>query len=144
MNEVRVGVVGYCPPSRFDEVEAARLVVAAYDAVVEYVAQCHPGASITIVSGLTNVGVLKLGYAEAARRGWRTVGITSERALEHPLFEVDEKYIVGKNWGDESETFVASIDALVRIGGGKQSHAEAKIVADSGRPVFAYELPLLS
>ncbi|HVI68952.1 MAG TPA: hypothetical protein VM581_00675 [Magnetospirillaceae bacterium] len=139
MNEVRIGVVGYCPPTRFDEEEAARLIVTAFDVVANY----YAGRSIVIVSGLTNVGVLALAYAEAVKRGWRTVGITSARALEHPLFPVDEKHIVGENWGDESPTFVANIDALVRIGGGKQSHAEARIVASSGRPVFLYELEAL-
>ena len=139
MNPLRVGVCGYCPPTKFDESEALRMVRAAYDSVVKE----YPERTIQIVSGLTNVGVLALAYAEAARRGWHTVGITSSRALEHPLYPCDEQLIVGTEWGAESPTFVATIDLLIRVGGGKQSHSEVKLVRTSGRPVIEYDLPAL-
>lgn len=140
MTELRVGVVGYCPPSKFDADEALRLIREAFDTV----AANHPGRPITIVSGLTDVGVLGIAYREAVERGWRTVGIASERALEHPLFPVDEHIVVGQNWGDESPFFVDSLHMMIRIGGGKQSHAEAAQMTELGRDVLAYELDLLT
>lgn len=137
--ELRVGVVGYCPPTNFDEDEAKRMVRDAFDKVVEFFGDHE----IVVVSGLTNVGVLKIAYEEAVRRGWRTAGIACERAQEHELFPVDEKVIVGENWGDESPTFVDSIQAMVRIGVGKQSLRETQLVKSRGFPTFEYDLPVL-
>ena len=135
--ELRVGVVGYCPPTVFDEDEARRMIRDAYDKIAELFGD----REVVIVSGLTNVGVLKIAYEEATRRGWRTAGIACERAQEHELYPVDEKMIVGKNWGDESPTFVANIQAIVRIGVGKQSLRETELVKSRGFPAFEYDLP---
>jgi len=135
--ELRVGVVGYCPPTVFDEDEARRMIRDAYDKIAELFGD----REVVIVSGLTNVGVLKIAYEEATRRGWRTAGIACERAQEHELYPVDEKMIVGMNWGDESLTFVANIQAIVRIGVGKQSLRETELVKSRGFPAFEYDLP---
>jgi hypothetical protein len=123
----------------FDEDAAKRAIVEAYDAI----ANEYPDRQITIVSGLTNVGILALAYAEAAKRGWRTVGITSKKALTYDCFPVDESQIVGEDWGDESPTFVACIDVIIRIGGGKQSHAEVALIKEAGKPVYEYDIPIL-
>lgn len=140
MNEIKVGVVGYCPPTKFDEVEARHMIVGAFDKI-----QAQFGDRvIAVVSGLTNVGVLAIAYDEAAKRGWRTVGIACERAQEHPHYPVDEKTIIGANWGDESPTFLAELDAIVRIGGGKQSIRETDAIKARGLPTFEYDLPVLS
>ncbi len=141
MAEIRVGVVGYCPPSRFDIEQARAYIEEAFDQV-EARYSC---LDIVIVSGLCDVGVPAIAYAEAKRRGWRTVGFTSEQALTsgYPLFPVDEQIIVGKKWGDESLVFVAYVGMLVRVGGGPQSHDEADRVKRSGRLVWAYNLPRL-
>jgi hypothetical protein len=133
-------VVGYCPPSQFDTEEAVRMMVEGFDAI----AAAHPDCQITIVSGLSNVGVLAIAYNEAVRRGWRTVGIASKRVLEHEIFPVDEQMIVGETWGDESPAFLAYIHALIRIGGGKQSYAEAEEMRRTGREVLEYDLPRLN
>lgn len=134
-----LGVVGYCPPTRFDEGEARRMVVDAYDRV----RKAYPDRAIAVVSGLTNVGVLKIAYEEATKRGWKTVGVACERAMEHPLFPVDARIVVGANWGDESATFVGILDAIVRIGQGKQSLRETEEVKRNGKPAFEYDLPIL-
>jgi hypothetical protein len=137
--ELRVGVVGYCPPTKFDETEARRMLKEAYDSINTD----FPGREIAIVSGLTNVGVLKLAYEEAKTRGWRTAGVACSKAAEFPCFPVDEKVIVGNEWGDESQTFVNSIDVLVRVGGGKQSLREAEIIRQQGKRTYEYELPVI-
>ena len=135
-----LGVVGYCPPTRFDEDEARRMIVDAYDRVRK---SC-PDREIAVVSGLTNVGVLKIAYDEAAKRGWKTVGVACEGAMEHPLFPVTARIVVGANWGDESPTFVGVLDAIVRIGTGKQSVRETEEVKRNGKSAFEYDLPVLS
>jgi hypothetical protein len=139
-NHFRVGVVGYCPPTKFDEVEARRLIIESFDEIIE-----HAGvAPIAIVSGLTNVGVLAIAYEEAVKRGWTTVGVACKRAMEHELFPVDEQLVVGDNWGDESSSFVEILDAMIRIGGGKQSLRETEEVKAQGLPTFEYDLPVLN
>jgi hypothetical protein len=135
----RVGVVGYCPPTKFDENKARRMINEAYDEVVI----CSVPYPVAIVSGLTKVGVLAIAYEEAVKRGWRTVGVACKRAMEHPLFPVDEQLVVGDNWGDESPTFVSILDAMIRIGTGKQSIRETNAVRTQGLPTFEYDLPVL-
>lgn len=115
------------------------MIIDAYDKV----AAQFPNHEIVIVSGLTNVGVLKIAYEEAKIRKWRTVGIACKRAEEHPLFHVDEKIIVGENWGDESPGFIEAIDGIIRIGTGKQSVRETELVKGKGLPSFEYDLPVL-
>jgi hypothetical protein len=141
--KLRLGVAGYCPPSKFDEQKALDYIKEAYDKVEKD----FPNYQITVVSGLTNVGVLKLAYEEAKRRGWKTGAVTSKKALEQyadNLFPIDEEpVIIGKNWGDESPTFVNSIDAMVRIGLGPQSLREAKQIKEAGKPAYEYDLPKL-
>jgi len=136
-NKVWVGVVGYCPPTRFDEAKAAEMIRDAYGKV----AAQWPDGEIAVVSGMTDVGVLKIAYDEAARRGWMTIGVACSRAREHKLFPVDREIWAGSEWGDESPTFVEVIDAIIRIGEGKQSMAETALVKAKGLPAFEYELP---
>jgi len=135
----RVGVVGYCPPTKFDEDEARRLINEAYDEVVVF----SGPAPIAVVSGLTNVGVPAIAYEEAVKRGWRTVGVACKRAMEHSLFPVDEQIVTGDNWGDESSAFVSILDAMIRIGSGKQSLRETDEVRAKHLPTFEYDLPVL-
>ena len=76
------------------------------------------------MSGLTNLGVPRIAYEEAIKLGLRTVGIACKQAEQYECFPCDEVILVGDNWGDESRAFLASIDVLLRVGGGKQSVAE--------------------
>ena len=99
---------------------------------------------LIVVSGLTALGIPKLVYEEAVQRGLRTIGIACQKAHDNPCFDVDEFIIYGNEWGDESEFFLGYIDALVRIGGGKQSHRECDAAKTRGMPVYEYELAALS
>ncbi len=137
--ELRIGVVGYCPPSRFDGDEALRMLREAYDILDEE----YPLAEKTVVSGLTDVGVLALAYREASDRGWRTVGIAPSKSAEYDCFPVDKAVIIGDEWGDESPTFLDAIDVLVRVGGGAQSLREAAEMRARGKRVIEYDLPRL-
>ena len=138
-SRLRVGVVGYCPPTKFDEIEARRMLAESYCRIESD----FPGKDITVVSGLTNLGVLKLAYEEAKSRGWKTAGVACKKAYDfiENWFPVDEKpVIVGDNWGDESRTFVKSIDVLVRIGNGKQSLKEAELAKLQKKRTYEYDL----
>lgn len=139
MKKIKVGFVGYCPPTRFNVDEARRMIIEAFSMILAE----NPDTNITLVSGLCNVGSLAIAYEEAVKLGWRTVGIACEKAKEHPHFPVDEKIIVGAEWGDESTAFVSSLDMIVRVGAGKQGRRETEAVKASGRPAFEYELPVL-
>lgn len=137
MEQLRIGVVGYCPPARFDFNEAKRMLVDGFN----YFERRFPNIEFSVVSGLTDIGIASLAYREAKKRGWKTSGIGCSKAKEYPCFPVDEKpIIIGDNWGDESETFLNSIDALIRIGGGIQSHLETQEAKKKNIQVLEYEL----
>jgi hypothetical protein len=128
----RVGVVGYSS-SDFNEKEAIKLIKDAFDKIPKK-------DNISIVSGLTYVGILGLAYDEAVKRKWKTVGIACSKANEYKCFKVDTKVIIGDNWGDESKTFLDNIDMLIRIGGGEQSKKETKLAKSRGLKVIEYDL----
>lgn len=86
----------------------------------------HTSRVIEVVSGLTNMGIPRIAYEEAAKLGMITVGVAPEGSLEHPHFNVDKVIYVGDDWGDESAAFLDYIDMLIKVGGGKQSEAEFK------------------
>lgn len=138
-NVLKVGVVGYCPPSKFDVEEARQMIVDAYNKLE----QIYGDRSIAVISGLTNVGVLAIAYEEASKRNWVTIGVASEKALKYELYPVTAKVIIGKEWGDESRFFVEMLDVIIRIGGGTQSHREVEEVRKAKKPAFEYDLDKL-
>ena len=129
-----IGVVGYSA-MKFDEDMAILLLAQGLDLLTK------GHEKVEIVSGLTDLGIPSLAYHIAKDRAYRTVGIACKKAFENDLFPVDDQIIVGEEWGDESETFLDYIDALVRIGGGEQSIDETKKAKDKGLPVYEYDLP---
>ena len=114
--EMKIGVIGYSG-QKFDEEQGKKLILKGLSdlGVQDY---------DVIVSGLTNLGIPKLAYEIATEWGMKTVGIACKLVTDYELFPVDEEIIVGDNWGDESETFLNYIDALIKVGGGPQSEAE--------------------
>lgn len=117
--ELRIGVVGYSA-TPFDAKAAHSALVTLLNRVLTQ----HPHAHVTLVSGLTDLGIPALAYREAARRGWRTEGFACAKATEFERYPVDEEHLIGADWGDESHAFLASVDVLVRIGGGPQAQRE--------------------
>lgn len=135
MKNLRIGVTGYLT-QKFDTDKAERSIREAYDALeseFSYVTK-------SIISGLTDLGIPALAYREAKTRGWKTVGIACSKAREHICFPVDEKVIVGDEWGDESSTFLNNIDVLIRIGDGKQALRETDDAKALGKKVLEYDL----
>jgi len=134
----RIGVVGYSG-AKFDLTIAKALLEIALD-LMDLI---HEDNEFAIVSGYTDLGIPALAYRSAGKRGWKTVGIACEKAEEYDVFDVDEKIIEGKEWGDESETFLDNIDVLIRIRCGVQSFDEVKAAKDKGLDVYEYDLPEL-
>lgn len=124
---MKVGVVGYS--GRKFDIEKAKMLI---DQAFDQLSALFP--NMTIVSGLTDLGIPALAYREAVSRGFKTVGIACEKAKNHKCFNCDEVIIEGKEWGDESQKFLESINILIRIGGGKQSLEE---VAKAKKPPFS-------
>ena len=137
MENLRIGVVGYSA-QKFDIATANSLLYSAFD----YISMHYPNRPIEIVSGLTLYGIPKLAYEAAFVLGYSTRGIAPECAVTMPCWDCDEVTIVGKTWGDESETFLNSIDILLRIGGGKQSHEETNIAKSMGIVTMELELDI--
>ena len=137
---LRIGVVGYCPPTKFDESKALIFIKDAFDKLEKL----YNGHEKSVVSGLTNVGIPRLAYEEAKRRNWETVGIACKKTDEYERFPVDLEIVTGENWGDESPRFLRSIDVLVRVGGGKQALDETNEAKKRGKIVLECELEALS
>ena len=133
---LRIGVIGYSA-QKFNEKKARAFLNSA-------LASYYPmGSNVSIVSGLTNIGVPKIAYELAVEHCLRTVGICCELAKYEDCFDCNEIHYVGKNWGDDSIFFLSSIDELIRIGGGDIAMKEVKIAKQMGLPVVEYDLPTL-
>lgn len=159
---VRVGVVGYCPPTKYDAEKALEHLEEAFD-LVESV---FSSEGIVIVSGATNVGVLAQAYRLATERGYETGGVACEKAADFELFPMTERpIIIGKEWGAESPVFIYGIDAvkrvdsarmrkymdhphygldaMIRIGVGPQFMKETDLVKRLGGLTCEFDLPRL-
>jgi len=134
---MKIGVVGYSH-NNIDKEKALKLIKEAFDLVIKENELLNE--EIEIVSGLTALGIPLLAYEEAKRRNWKTTGIACKLAYDYECFDVDKKEIVGDKWGDESKTFINYIDVLIRIGGGKQSKEETKMMKILGKKVYEFEL----
>lgn len=113
----RLGIIGFSGQA-FDE-GAARAILRRE---IGRAALFHQ--DVAVVSGLTALGVPLIAYQVAGELGLLTVGVACEKAKEYECWPCDEVVIVGEDWGDESETFLSSINYLLKVGGGKQSVAE--------------------
>jgi hypothetical protein len=121
---LKLGVVGYSREI-FDPKEAQEAIKKLIPKMIEI----HKPNHVELVSGLTNQGIPKLSYQFAVSKNFKTVGIAPEAAFRVPagIFPVNKRIIVGKEFGDESETFIDYIDVLIRFGGGPQSRKEVEM-----------------
>lgn len=132
---INIGIVGFSDESKYKKSDGEKAVLASFNNIAEL----FPDREIHIVSGLSNVGIPKLAYIEAVKRGWRTVGIAPREVEPCDSFPVDDVIIVGSKFGDESQTFIDYIAILVKIGGGKQSQKELQMAKDRGLLVMDME-----
>lgn len=127
-----VGVVGYSTTA-FDE---SRALTYLQDVLLDEL-QRHPG--LVVVSGGTELGVPKLAYQVADALHVPTVGVICTEGRGYELHAVDLLLVEGRTWGDESWLFLNLLDALYRVGGGQQSHAEVGLARELGLPVTEFE-----
>lgn len=121
---IKYGIVGFSR-NQFDKKEAYQILNTEFQKIKEK----HPDKIIEIVSGYTNSGVPKIAYELSDKFGFVTVGFSAKQALRvrSGVYEVKKVILKGERFGDESEDFVRYIDALIRIGGGKQSRHETEL-----------------
>lgn len=146
IEKVTVLLAGWCPPTIVDEEEAALVV----EYILELIDNLHGNAEITLVSGLTDVGVMSAGYAVAEQLGWQLIGVACEKANKYPLYPVDRELIHGKIWGDESDVFTSfcprKVDHYVQpiyfvnVGGGDQAAREEEVCRARGARIFSFPL----
>ena len=140
--KLRIGVVGFSRP-HFDHSVASTLIAKG----IQHILQEHNVQPIEceLVSGLTNVGIPKLAYEYASSLNMRTVGVSARSALRARcgIYPVDQQVIVGNKYGDESQTFVNSIDVLLRVGGGPQSRHEVELFKERYKGDAPNALPRL-
>jgi hypothetical protein len=134
---IKVGVIGYSA-QKFDIAEAIRLLESSLKPI-----QQKYGKDVELVSGLTDLGIPAVAYNLAKSYGWSTAGVACSKAAMYKCYPVVRKQIVGTDWGDESVAFLAQLDILVRIGGGKQSMAEAQAFKPTGKLLIQHDLPPL-
>lgn len=124
LKTIKYGIVGFSR-NQFNQETATQILKDLFHQIKEK----HKGKEIEIVSGYTNSGVPKIAYELASKLGFVTIGFSAEQALtvKSGVYAVDKVILVGKHFGDESEAFVQYIDALIRVGGGKQSKREVEL-----------------
>ncbi len=121
---IKYGIVGFSR-NQFDKKAAYKILTDVFQKIQEK----HPNKIIEVVSGYTNSGVPKIAYELSEKFGFVTVGFSAKQALrvKSGVYNVKKVILKGEKFGDESEDFVKYIDALIRIGGGKQSRYETKL-----------------
>jgi len=133
---MRIGFVGYIE-KEFDVIRAEVIALRIFN---EIYYNHEDNERIEIVVGATNTGTHKIIYKVARLYKYKTVGVMCNKGYDYELFPVDKLIVVGENWGDESKTFLNSIDILYRIGGGEQSLREVKMAKKLGIKVIEYEI----
>jgi hypothetical protein len=132
---IKVGVIGYSA-QKFDISEATRLLESSLKPIKQ-----KYDKDVELVSGLTYLGIPAVAYRLAESYGWYTAGVACAKATMYDCYPVERQQIVGAEWGDESVAFLSQLDILVRIGGGKQSIAEAQDFKQIGKFLIQHDLP---
>ena len=136
MINIKIGVIGYSM-QEFDKKKAIEYIKRPFD----FIEKQNRDGTKTVIAGLTDLGIPALAYREAVKRKWRVEGIACSKALDYVWFPVSNITMIGRNWGDESETFLKSINILIRVGGGEQSMKEVEMAKKMRRiDILEYDL----
>lgn len=141
MTIIKVGVVSTRSHRCFDREMAKRRIASAFDEAL-----AHFGTRgvnrLTIVMHSTE-GVLATTHQEARSRGWDIETLPHTDHAEPP-FPANQLSIAGREWGEYGSPFVTAIDGIIEIGRDNVSHPEILEAAKRHKPVFIYELLMLS
>jgi hypothetical protein len=120
---IRIGVTGYSE-KQFDKAAAQKLI----ESIIQQLkAEGVALADASIISGLTNLGVVEASYGAAKKYpDIETQGVASSNAIFFETAPVDKVVLVGNQWGAESPVFLNTINFLVGIGGGGQAEKELR------------------
>lgn len=135
---LKIGVVGYFSQA-FDEAKAYTLL----ESAIREISKKIKKGNIIIASGLTNAGMNKVAYDLAEDYGYLTAGIACAKSEKGDNRRCDIVKISGNDWGDESHCLIDFCDAIIRVGGGKQSLKEVRMAKEAGKLVIEHELPAL-
>ena len=113
MDKVYIGIAGFSG-KKFNTDIAINMIARDFLRLKEV----YEDKQIWIVSGLTNIGIPAIAYKLAVTHGFKTMGIACKLAKDYECFECNTQRIVGQNWGDESQTFLNTIQELYCYGGG--------------------------
>ncbi len=135
-----LGVMGFAGAWSKTKLKGAALkehIAAAKEALKEQLLthQKARGPKLVVSSGATNAGVLELTYALCDELAILSMGVTPARTLAYPIGRLDYLIPHGKKYGDESQVFLRTSDALLLLGGGPQSERETQQGHDRGTPV---------
>ncbi len=141
MKIIKVGVVSTRSHMSFDREIARRRIAQAFDDALAHFAP-YDVSRLTIV--LRSVeGALATAHEEARSRGW-DIEIIPHMECPIPAFHPSKLSILGRDWGESSSPFVTAIDGIIEIGRGQPSHLETLEAAEKHKPVFVYQLLMLS
>jgi len=141
MTVIKVGVVSTRSHMCFDRLMAKRRIAQAYDEALAHFAP-RGVKRLTIVLRSTE-GVLATAHQEARKRGW---DIETLPHMDHPAppFSANELSIAGRDWGKHGSSFVSAVDGIIEMGRDNVSHQETLEAAEQHKPVFVYQLLMLS
>jgi len=125
---MKIGFIGYSE-TKFDITKANNIIKHIKNNINE---------NDEIVSGATMYGIPKLVYNSFKNN--KKIGIMCKQGYNCDLYPCDIIYVIGDNWGDESQFFIDYIDVLYKIGGGKQSIKEKQLAIEKKIPVYEYNL----
>ena len=130
-----IGFVGYAC-REFDNEQAEDII----NKIFINIKRSYDKKEVVIVSGATMCGIQKILYPLATKFGYKTVGVMCNMGYEWSIYPVDELFVIGNSWGEESNYFIDMIDILYRIGGGQQSLNECQLAKSKGKTTIEYEL----
>ena len=95
-----------------------------------------------IATSMIDIGMNAVAHRWAWNRGIPVIGVTTPKCWEFPCWMAQKRIIVGEDWGDENQSFVAILNALVKFSDtsfdkatGDLAHAAGIKVVDLTKPL---------
>lgn len=132
---IKIVVIGYIF-QRFNSSKALQFISKTFDRIDKK----YKHRSKQVVAQLVDLGVPALAYREAKKRGWKTAGIAPSEAKRQKCFPVDEEFIKGEKWRDESSLILRVSDVFVCISSEDIHEEICKNAENDKKEVFRLKL----